>query len=210
MSRVPAERPGKIGGARDRNRTEKSDKLARAALTLFLKRGLDAVTIDDIVEKADFSKGSFYRYFKDKEHLVEYLLDPIGDIFRAAAVVLYNSPPELLEGAYFQMAMTLGRAVFSHPDVVRLYLQECRGPAAGARKPVRKLADEIAYRAVELGRTARATGRYKDMDTRVVTLAIIGAGERLLYEHLTIEPFADPFGVGRALVELINDGLRPR
>jgi AcrR family transcriptional regulator len=207
---VPAERPGKIGGARERNRTEKSEKLGRAALTLFLKHGIDVVTIDDIVDKAGFAKGSFYRYFKDKEHLVEDLLEPIADMFRAAAIVLKNAPAELLEGAYFQMAMTLGRVVFSHPDVVRLYLQECRGPAAGARKPVRKLADEIAARAIELGKTARATGRYKEMDTRVVTLAIIGAGERLLYEHLTIEPFADPFGVGRALVELVNDGLRPR
>src|SRR6185369_14804290 len=122
--------------------------------------------------KAGSSKGSFYRYFEDKEHLIEYLLEPVAEIFRAAAVVLENAPPELLEGAYFQMAMTLGRAVFTHPDVVRLYLQECRGPAVGARKPVRKLGDEIADRAVELGLVARATGRYKDMDTRVVTLAI--------------------------------------
>jgi AcrR family transcriptional regulator len=207
---VPSERPGKIGGARDRNRTEKSEKLGRAALTLFLKHGLDSVTIDDIVDKAGYSKGSFYRYFKDKENLVDWLLEPIAEIFRAAAVVLYNAPPEFMEGAYFQMAMTLSRAVLSHPDVVRLYLQESRGPAVGARKPVRKLADEIADRAVELGMQARATGRYKEMDTRVVTLAIIGAGERLLYEHLTRKPFPDPIGAGRALVELVNDGLRPR
>jgi AcrR family transcriptional regulator len=207
---VPAERPGKIGGARDRNRAEKTEKLGRAALTLFLKHGIDAVTIDDIVDKAGFSKGSFYRYFKDKENLVEWLLEPIAEIFRAAAVVLHKASPAELDGAYFQMAMSLGRAVFSHPDVVRLYLQESRGPAVGARAPMRKLADEIADRAVQLGLQARATGRYKEMDTRVVTLAIIGAGERLIYEHLTRKPFADPIDAGRALVEMINDGLRPR
>lgn len=210
MSRVPPERPGPAGGARDRNRQEKVDRLGKAALALFLERGIDLVTIDDIVERAGFSKGSFYRYFDDKEALVEKLLEPIAELFRAAAVVLANTPPALLESAYIQMAMTLGRAVFTHPDVVRLYLQESRGPAVGARRPVRTLADEIADRAVALGVSARETGLYKVLDTRVVTLAIIGAAERLLHEHLARAPFADPIEAGRALVELVNEGLRPR
>src|SRR5262249_20599641 len=160
-------------------------------LALFLQHGLGEVTIDDIVKKARLAKGSFYRYFRDKEELVETLIAPMVEIFRAAALILENTPAEHPAPPYGDMAGALATVVFSHPQTVRLYLQESRGRAAGARRPMRRLADEIADRAVALGERSRKTGLYRDMDPRVVTLAIIGAGERLLYEHLTKKPFAD-------------------
>ncbi|MFT3756483.1 MAG: helix-turn-helix domain-containing protein [Pseudoxanthomonas sp.] len=43
---------------------------------LFLERGLEDVTIDEITREAGVAKGSFYRYFKDKEELVRALLEP--------------------------------------------------------------------------------------------------------------------------------------
>jgi AcrR family transcriptional regulator len=48
-------------GARTRRR------LLKAAKTLFLLKGFDAVTIDDICLAADASKGGFYHHFPDKE-----------------------------------------------------------------------------------------------------------------------------------------------
>lgn len=41
-------------------------RLQRAALALFLQYGIEAVTIDQIVDGARTAKGSFYRYFRDK------------------------------------------------------------------------------------------------------------------------------------------------
>jgi AcrR family transcriptional regulator len=207
---LPQERPGPEGGARDANRKKRVAQLCEAALALFLQHGLDLVTIDDIVKKARFAKGSFYRYFRDKEQLVETILAPTVEIFRAAALILENTLPDQQGAAYLQVAGAIANQVFSHPDVVRLYLQESRGPAQGARRPMRRLADEIADRAVALGERSRKTGQYRDMDSRTVTLAIIGASERLLYEHLTRKPFADPLLVAAMLVSIVEEGLRPR
>ena len=41
--------------------------LFKAANALFLLKGLDAVTVDDICLAADVSKGGFYHHFSDKE-----------------------------------------------------------------------------------------------------------------------------------------------
>jgi AcrR family transcriptional regulator len=212
---VPAERPGPAGGARDRNRRRRVEQLCRAGLELFLRRGVGEVTIDDIARRARLAKGSFYRYFRDKEELVETLVAPVAELFRAAAVVCEHRSraartPADFALAYFEMARTVAGAVTAHQAVVRLYLQEARGPAIGARRPLRRLHDEIADRAVALGAIARATGLYRDLDSRLVTLAIIGAGERLLYEHLVRAPFADPTQVALALVSIVEDGLKPR
>ena len=52
MKRAPKERPGPPGGKRDVNRKRRTHAIARAALGLFLERGVESVTIDDIAREA--------------------------------------------------------------------------------------------------------------------------------------------------------------
>ena len=92
---------------------------------------------------------------------------------------------------------------------MRLYLQESRAPASGTRRPLRALADEIADRAVTLGRAASKLGVYRELDARVVTSTIVGAAKRLLFEHFTRTPFADPAAVAATVVSIILDGMGP-
>ncbi len=52
-------------------RTERTRAAIRdAANDLFLARGIDATTVDDICEKAGIAKGTFYLYFHRKEDLL--------------------------------------------------------------------------------------------------------------------------------------------
>jgi AcrR family transcriptional regulator len=46
------------------------DTLYRTALDLFRRRGFDAVAVDDIVRAAGTSKGTFFRYFPTKVHVI--------------------------------------------------------------------------------------------------------------------------------------------
>ena len=65
--------PPKSGGRRERHRAETRDRLYQAALTLFAERGFLRTTVEDITEKADVGKGTFFNYFPTKEHiLAEY------------------------------------------------------------------------------------------------------------------------------------------
>lgn len=49
-------------------------ELLETAKSLFLVNGVDATTVNDIVEKMGVAKGTFYHYFDSKEHLVEEVL----------------------------------------------------------------------------------------------------------------------------------------
>jgi len=62
------------------NRTEKrvaktQKKLLSAALEVFSEYGVDAATIDDITQRADLGKGTFYRHFSDKAEIMGCLID---------------------------------------------------------------------------------------------------------------------------------------
>ena len=71
---APQARPGPAGGTRDANRKARTQAIAKAALELFLDRGVEAVSVDDVVRRARIAKGSFYTYFRDQSELVEALI----------------------------------------------------------------------------------------------------------------------------------------
>ena len=57
-------------GLRARKRQQTRERLTRAAMTLFLERGFEATTLDDIAAAADVSRRSFFHYFASKEDVV--------------------------------------------------------------------------------------------------------------------------------------------
>ena len=52
------------------------DKLIAAARSVFSEKGLGA-SVDEITERADVARGSFYYHFKSKEKLIHILVDEI-------------------------------------------------------------------------------------------------------------------------------------
>lgn len=63
---------------RRKRRTHKA--LKHAALDLVLEKGYDAVTIQDIVDRADYGRGTFYIHFDDKESIVwEIIMDGLNE-----------------------------------------------------------------------------------------------------------------------------------
>jgi len=212
---VPRERPGQAGGRRDENRRQKTRHLCEKALPLFLKRGIEGVTIDDIVEEAGIAKGSFYRYFHNCAELVESLFTPLVAQVEAAFDECERALKEIPAGrdvgpAYQTLAQQLGAAILLNPDLTLLYLQECRSPAVGARGPVRRYADRIRERAIATTRTAHERGLLRPFDARVSALAVVGAVERLLFGALSGEDIGDPEQIAPALISLILDGARSR
>ncbi len=55
---------------RERRRAETRERLFRAALELFARRGFLETTVEDITEAADVGKGTFFNYFPTKEHVL--------------------------------------------------------------------------------------------------------------------------------------------
>ena len=64
------EKTPKSESLRERKKADVRNTLVNTAVALFLKKGFDAVTVDEIVEKANVSRSTFFRYFPTKEAIV--------------------------------------------------------------------------------------------------------------------------------------------
>jgi len=211
----PQARPGPAGGKRERNRRAKTRALAEAAMGQFLERGIENVSIDDITRAAGIAKGSFYRYFHDKEALVDALLEPgrarVLRAFEAAERRLRESDsPLAVQGAYLRLGKELAVVLMGMPDLTRRYLQESRAPAVGGRAPVRALEAEVADRALRLTAVAFDHGLVSRVHPQVSTLAVVGAAERMLHAYFAGELTVDPMVAIQDLVAIVLSGMQGR
>jgi AcrR family transcriptional regulator len=206
-------RPGKPGGVRETNRKAREEALSSAAMHLFLARGIEETTIDEITHAAGMAKGSFYRYYGDKRALVSALFEPVSAEIEAAMVACRKALEDPVNrdqmvSAWKTLGDALASTIFSHIGVVRLYLQESRGPASGARAPVVAASGMIGRHAIEITRQAHVHGILRPIHPAVSALAVVGAVERLLSALFSGEDVGNPLEIPAALTTLIVEGLR--
>jgi TetR/AcrR family transcriptional regulator, regulator of mycofactocin system len=70
-------------------------ELEAVALRLFEERGFSEVTIEEIAAEAHISTGTFYRYFRAKEDVLQLRIDRRADALRAALAARPIGEPPL-------------------------------------------------------------------------------------------------------------------
>lgn len=70
MDPLPSTAPRTPPGRRERNKQKVRESVYTSALALFAEQGYDKTTIDEIAERADVARGTFFNYFSRKEDLI--------------------------------------------------------------------------------------------------------------------------------------------
>ena len=132
MPKAPARKKTPVVEGRSAKRERLRQELVNAALRQFEARGFDAVTVDDIVEKVDVSRRSFFRYFASKDDLVFSWLDDMGDMIRPVLCqqLAAGNVPLALRNAFLDLAAQLDREPDNPVFLTRLIFGT---PALGAR-----------------------------------------------------------------------------
>jgi AcrR family transcriptional regulator len=211
----PAQRPGAAGGARDQNRRARVAALCDAGRALFLERGIDGATIDDLTHHAGIAKGSYYRYFADKTALVAALLAPLSEAVLAALEEAAAGLGEVGDGegtrrVFLRLSRSLFVALVRDPQVTRLLLQESHAAPSPARGPVHALSAEVARAAERITELSLAHGLARRAAPQVSALLVIGAVERLLLAYFAGELKSPPSEAIAGVVALVLDGMRAR
>ena len=58
-------------GRRERKKEETRQRIVAAAIELFQRNGYEATTVDEISERADVAKGTFFNYYPRKESILD-------------------------------------------------------------------------------------------------------------------------------------------
>jgi len=92
---------------RERKKEETRHRIFHAAIHLFRERGFEQTTVDDITEKADVAKGTFFNYFPRKEAVLGYLSEERLVAIEENAPALFaadRNAREKLVGVYLMAA----------------------------------------------------------------------------------------------------------
>ena len=65
----------------DRRSRRTRHGLQAALISLILEKGYDSVTIEEVTDRADLGRTTFYLHFRDKEELLMHAIDTICDDF---------------------------------------------------------------------------------------------------------------------------------
>lgn len=119
--------------------------LEQALISLILEKGYDAVTIEDITNRADLGRTTFYLHFKDKEDLLMQTIDSIAEDFlehHEAVLGQFESPESAINKLKLNMDRRVIYQIFLHAhDNADLYKVMLRGE--GGIKASRRLVDLI-------------------------------------------------------------------
>jgi AcrR family transcriptional regulator len=156
-------------GLRERKRQQTRERLTRAAMALFLERGFEATTLDDIATAADISRRSFFHYFASKEDVV-FAWQEESMAALIAAVAARPSDEPILTAA--ENAITTMVRRIEPGEAIAMACLKRDNPALQAR-------DQVKYEKLERALTdalsKRAGHRTEKLQARLVAMIAAGA-----------------------------------
>jgi len=158
---------------RERTRRAVQQQISDAAVGLFVERGYDATTIDEIAAQVGMSQRSVFRYFATKEDIVAGKFargsDEILEILRARPTdepvwISLRRMFDIVETAERQeTTKPLQRVIFETPALLAVYLRN-----------LHNLQNAVVAVLQERAQAATITGAHDDLTLRALTAAAFG------------------------------------
>jgi AcrR family transcriptional regulator len=95
-------------GRRERKKEETKRKIFVAALELFHEKGFEHTTVDEITERADVAKGTFFNYFPHKQSVLAYLSEEWLERVEAQAAQPHRLATDRITGLFMAVASAYG------------------------------------------------------------------------------------------------------
>jgi len=187
----------------------RADEIRTAALRVFVLKGVEQATMQDIAAEVGLSPGALYRYYPGKEQLVQAVFSFCHEQNREhmqAALEGRGSPRAAL--------FSLGRLVwdrFRDPAALEQFTLNIDAALSAARHPdalaeqVRGLHRGVVEQLAELARAAQANGELApDIDARAFALTIVACVDGLRLLFVEFEGELDTEGVYETLGRMVG------
>ena len=171
----------KIHGSSHASPEDRRAELLQAAMATFGKHGYYSTTIDAIAQEAGLSKGSVYRFFKTKDHILLAILDQYESDITAIIERKLSSSQSVVEG--IEVAFKAGLIyVAERKELLSVWMEFYRHPDAMVR--IRKMFSDSRAEYTAAFKQAIANGEIpkQPIDPIVNTLMAINEGFLILTE----------------------------
>lgn len=155
-------------GLRARKRRLTRERIGEAAMALFLSRGFEATTIDDIAIAAEVSKRTFFDYFPSKEDVVFAWQDAFG---QAVADAIASRPKDEPMAKAVEAALLASLAAVSTPRAMAGHRVVKSTPALHARNQTKY--SRLEQTLIE-ALTAREGLTEATLRIRMLAIAVVG------------------------------------
>ncbi|MBI1988045.1 MAG: TetR/AcrR family transcriptional regulator [Nitrospinae bacterium] len=190
-------------GRRERKKRETEERILQAALSLFQIKGLEATTLEEITEKADVGKGTFFNYFPTKEalflHLYERVIAEVGGLLERQWKLLGN-PFDILKS----FLLLLAEQIQTYPDLFERMALKMARLALPSRFSWENLLSRLLKEGQERGELR------KDIDPREMAEVVTAVGIQTILSWLREEPRPPLVGLLHRRLSLLWDGMRVR
>jgi AcrR family transcriptional regulator len=122
-NKLKLKKKGVILPRRERKKHQLKEAIYNTAIELFLKKGYDHVTIEDITEKVDVAKGTFFNYFASKDAILPYFLSKHLEEIRERLpkeMERYKTAQQKLQHLFY----LLGKLVLDNELLIKWVLME--------------------------------------------------------------------------------------
>jgi len=198
---------------RHRRPNARPGEILEAALDLFSERGFAAARLEDIASRAGLSKASIYLYYKDKNRLLNAIVEAMAvtNVLSVAAMADSHQGPmmPLLRGILQHLGQRLAQGRL--PDLIKLIISESRAhPDLG-----RLYLDRVVNRALPLFRKlierGVASGEFRPVDADLAARCLVGpmlltAVWKSVFEPIGAEPL-DSEALARQHADILANGL---
>lgn len=184
-------------------------KLVDASLDLFVKKGYDRVTVDDICKQAGVSKGAFYGHFKTKDQVVleeflkadTYYQDVVSEVMKENSYV-----DKMLAFSHLALRFieSQGKMVIKVAYSSTIAPERTTSPIASQNRALYQIAEALVKGAQENGECRT------DLPSSEIALAIIRSIRGVVYDWCLQDGGFDLEEAGASLSKVMLEGLASR
>lgn len=179
-------------GKRELKKEENRQAILSAAKTVFSEKGYHNSSISDILRQTDFSRGTFYLYFQDKEEIFETLAEilfneMLKDITRINISGTHNKLnfKLILENVLSNLFITLHK----HSELVKIFLNSPTGIDKKFDKIVQKYIDRLTNSIKTTIVMGKNFGIFRTENPDLTTHLVFGGLKEIVYQWLVTEKY---------------------
>lgn len=200
--------PAQVTKPTRRDPVATKEALISSAVALFEERGYDNTSVQQVVDRANRTKGAYYHYFDSKEDLLFHIHDVyVEHIVEKANEVVKRDLPIDEKMRQFIIEVLLG-PMGRYKSELTVYLQELRFLDETSFTEIKRKRDEFAGIFIDIIQQGVDEGVFKPVTSvRVVAFGIIGMAA-WTHTWLIADGPLSPQEIGAIYADMVIDGLK--